>query len=249
MTSDTELLEVEIDTLWLRDKRNRLVKECRPNGLAAPHLVIAVSSAGWTLALDSEVSDALAEELRAMVATEPPSPDPTVPPAVLARGMQLLRDSLGPTVLTSGPSYLVPDGTTFGPTAEILRSGDENTEVLHGQGIERLNWPAEEWSQLLDGSLGPWAMAMIGDQVVSICHSARLTEHGAEAGVWTDTDFRGHGHAAAVTAAWAALLASSGRHLFYSTSTTNVSSQRVAARLHLRPIGWMWKLVPTLTVG
>jgi hypothetical protein len=54
MISDLELLDVEIDTLWLKDERNRLVEERRPNGLAAPHLVIAVSNAGWALALGSE---------------------------------------------------------------------------------------------------------------------------------------------------------------------------------------------------
>jgi RimJ/RimL family protein N-acetyltransferase len=247
MIADLKLLEVEIDTLWLRDTGGRL--ERRPHGLAAPHLVIAVSSAGWTLALGSEVSDALAAELEAEVSAGPPSSDPTVPPTAIARCKQLLRDSLGPTVLSCGPSYLIPGETTFSSAAEILRSGDENIEVLHDQDLERLNWPAEEWRELLDGSLGPWAMAMIGDQVVSICHSARLTERGAEAGVWTDPGFRGQGHAAAVTAAWAALLAPSGRHLFYSTYAANVSSQRVAERLHLRPIGWMWKLAPTLTAG
>ena len=45
-----------------------------------------------------------------------------------------------------------------------------------------------------------------------------------------------------LTAAWAALTRPSGRHLFYSTSGENVSSQRVAARLGLRPIGWLWQL-------
>jgi hypothetical protein len=246
MTSDLALLEVEIDTLWRRDKRNRLVEERRPNGIAAPHLVLAVASGGWALALGSEVPDALAAELQAEVAAEPPSSDPTSEPTAIARCEQLLRDSLGPTVLRCGPSYLIPNETTFSSAAEILRSGGENTELLRGQDVKRLNWPAEEWR--LDGSLGPRAMAMIGDQVVAICHSARLTERGAEAGVWTAPDFRGQGHAAAVTAAWAELLGPRRLHLFYSTSATNLSSQRVAARLRLRPIGWMWKVAP-LVVG
>jgi RimJ/RimL family protein N-acetyltransferase len=137
--------------------------------------------------------------------------------------------------------------TTFASEADIQRSDDENTELLQGQDVERLNWTAEEWRQLLDGSLGPWAMAISAGQVVAICHSARLTGRGAEAGVWTAPGFRGQGHAAAVTAAWAALLAPSGRHLFYSTSDNNLSSQRVAARLNLRPIGWMWKLARART--
>jgi predicted GNAT family acetyltransferase len=85
-------------------------------------------------------------------------------------------------------------------------------------------------------------MAVSDGEVVSICHCARLSERGAEAGVWTDEDHRGRGLAAAVTAAWASLLEGSGRVLFYSTSAENVSSQRVAARLGLREIGWMWKV-------
>jgi predicted GNAT family acetyltransferase len=85
-------------------------------------------------------------------------------------------------------------------------------------------------------------MAVSDGEVVSICHCARLSDRGAEAGVWTDAKYRGRGLAAAVTAAWASLLAGSGRTLFYSTSAENVSSQRVAARLGLREIGWMWKV-------
>ena len=247
MTSALHLLEIEIETLWLRDTGGRL--ERRPHGRAAPHLVIAVSREGWTLALGSEVPDALAEELWAMVVAEPPSSDPTVPPTGIARCKQLLGDALGPVELSKGPSYVIPRQTAFASAVEIRRSDDENNDLLQDQDIERLNWPAEEWRQLLDGSLGPWAMAMIGDQVVSICYSARLTDRGAEAGVSTVPEFQGRGYAAAVTAAWAALLAPSGRHLFYSIYAANVSSQRVAARLKLRPIGWMWKLTPTLTVG
>ncbi|MFF3665559.1 GNAT family protein [Microtetraspora malaysiensis] len=47
---------------------------------------------------------------------------------------------------------------------------------------------------------------------------------------------------AATTAAWADLLSADCPHLFYSTSADNLSSQRVAGRLGLRAIGWLWKL-------
>jgi predicted GNAT family acetyltransferase len=70
-----------------------------------------------------------------------------------------------------------------------------------------------------------------------------MTDRAAECGVWTDPDFRGHGHAAATTAAWANMLELTDRHLFYSTDATNRSSQQVAARLNLRAIGWTWNVV------
>jgi hypothetical protein len=41
---------------------------------------------------------------------------------------------------------------------------------------------------------------------------------------------------------WADLLRPTGRVLFYSTDAANLSSQRVAERLRLRPIGWTWRL-------
>ena len=86
-------------------------------------------------------------------------------------------------------------------------------------------------------------MATVDGRAVSICHTpSHLTERGAECGVWTHPDFRGQRHAPAVTAAWASVLAPSGRYLFYSTEADNRSSQRVAARLGLRLIGWSWNL-------
>ncbi|WP_425568158.1 GNAT family N-acetyltransferase [Nonomuraea rubra] len=63
---------------------------------------------------------------------------------------------------------------------------------------------------------------------------------GAEAGTWTSPPYRGRGYAAATTSAWADQLP--GIHLFYSTSADNHSSQRVARRLALRPLGRLWHL-------
>ncbi len=242
MATDPELLEIEIETLWATDHRGRLVKSRGWNGRTAPHLVIAASNDGQIAAIGSDVADALAVELQAAVSGGSPSPDPATAPASIARCEQLLRDSLGPVELSAGPSYVIPLATAFESPAEVQRSDGDESEALRGQNPEAANWSPDEWRLLLDGAFGPWAVATVGKQIISICHCARLTDRGAEAGVWTDPDFRGQGHAAAVTAAWASLLAPSGRHLFYSTSATNLSSQRVAARLNLHLIGWMWQL-------
>ncbi|MDZ7727477.1 MAG: GNAT family N-acetyltransferase [Dehalococcoidia bacterium] len=95
--------------------------------------------------------------------------------------------------------------------------------------------------------LGPWAMALVEGRVVSICHSPRLDDYGAEAGTWTDPAFRGRGYAAAATAVWAKQIHETGSVAFYSTSADNRSSQRVAERLGLELIGWLWKLFANST--
>lgn len=241
MATDLELLEIEIETLWASDHRGRLVSSRESIVRPAPHLVIAVSNDGQIATIGSEVPDGLAVELQAAVAGESPSP-PATPPASIARCEQLLKNAVGLVELSAGPSYVIPLATAFESPAVIVHSDDENTDALRDQAAKRAGWSAEEWNLLLDGSYGPWAVATIGGRVIAICHTARLADRGAEAGVWTDPEFRGQGHGAAVTAAWASLLAPSGRHLFYSTSADNLSSQRVAARLNLHPIGWMWKL-------
>lgn len=242
MATDLELLEIEIETLWATDHRGRLVKSHGWQGRTAPHLVIAVCNDGQIAAFGSEVPDELAVKLQAAVADGSPSTSPAIEPASIARCEQLLKDSLGPVEHSSGPSYVIPPKTAFESQAKIERSDGPNTVALRGQVPKRAGWSAEDWSMLLDGSFGPWAVATVASQVIAICHSAVLADRGSEAGLWTDPDFRGQGHGAAVTAGWASLLAPSGRHPFYSTSTDNRSSQRVAARLGLHPIGWKWQL-------
>jgi GNAT superfamily N-acetyltransferase len=114
------------------------------------------------------------------------------------------------------------------------------------RGLNPGNWAPDEWDDLLDGVLGPWAMAVVDGRAASICHTPLpMTARAAECGVWTDPAYRGRGYAAAVTAAWADILQPSRRALFYSTDAGNRASQRVAARLQLRPLGWTWRLART----
>jgi RimJ/RimL family protein N-acetyltransferase len=171
-----------------------------------------------------------------------PAEGPSAPPRVLDACRRLLEDALGPLELLpgSGPSYLIHDRVEFPASAPLVCSDDAAASTLADANPG--NWEPDEWQQLLSGRLGAWAMATRHDQVIAICHTPVSSPRAAEAGVWTRPEFRGHGHAAAVTAAWAALLRRSGRVLFYSAAGTNLSSQRVAARLGLRELGWLWQL-------
>jgi RimJ/RimL family protein N-acetyltransferase len=242
-STDVELLRIEIETLWVPDDRGRVVRVRSRTFRAAPELVLALGAdGGQCLAFGVDVPDLVALELEAVVRGAAAAADPGEPPSGVARCVELLEDAFGPVVLSSGLSYVIPPGVRFSSTAAVTWSDGAEVSSLGRRAPSSANWDADEWRMLLDGVLGPWAMASIEGKIVSICHCARLADKGAEAGVWTDPDFRGQGHAAAVVAAWASLLAPTGRHLFYSTFRENRSSQRVAARLGLRQIGWIWEI-------
>lgn len=135
--------------------------------------------------------------------------------------------------------YLIDPDVRFGSKAAIEVSNGDVPAWLRGANPGA--WEPVEWDELLDGRLGPWAMVVEGEQVLSICHTpVGMTAQAAEAGVRTEPQFRGRGHAAAATAAWAEVLRPSGRHLFYSASLDNPSSLRVVERLGARLIGWTW---------
>jgi RimJ/RimL family protein N-acetyltransferase len=106
-------------------------------------------------------------------------------------------------------------------------------------------WSAGEWRDLLAGDQ-PWAMLLRDGAAVSVCHSSRWAPRAAEAGLWTHPAHRRRGYGVAVTRAWADLVAATGRIAFYSTSSGNVASQAVAARLGARQIGTMWSVRPAL---
>jgi Acetyltransferase (GNAT) domain len=229
MLSDLELLQNEMDLLW------------GPNG---PDLVIACARDGQRWArVTKDVPEEAASRIVAEVACADVPAELSAPPPRLERWRTLLEDALGAAIGLapgSGPSYLIHDDVVFPTGVPLIRSDALNlTDV---RGANPGNWGTDEWRDLLGGRLGAWVMAVHEDRVISICHTPVANEGAAEAGVWTHPDFRGHGHAAAATAAWTALMRPTGRLLFYSTSHTNHSSQAVASRLHLRPIGYLWQL-------
>ena len=167
--------------------------------------------------------------------------DPSEPPPALAACERILARVDGELTRSSGPSYVIPDDTESAVDTTIARSDGADTEALRGANPG--NWHPIEWSELLDGKLGPWTVITNGERAISICHTpGALTKRAGECGVWTDPRYRGRGYAAATVAAWVPLVRAPGRHLFYSTDADNLSSQRVAHRLNLLEIGWTWRL-------
>lgn len=143
------------------------------------------------------------------------------------------------TTVTGCLSYLVdrrPATPTVPPGYE-LRTADADGWLA---GRRPPEWEADEWADLLAGRLWPWAIVSDTEGVASLCHSARLTTAGAEAGVYTSAAHRGHGLARVTTAAWARELWDRGIPLFYSHAEDHASSQRVAEGLGLRPLGRVW---------
>jgi RimJ/RimL family protein N-acetyltransferase len=228
--SGVELLQIQMDLRWGSE--------------AGPELVLACARDGVRARIGKQVPPEVASILAAEIeGSASPGGEPAAPPPQLERSRVVLEDALGSAVRLapgSGPSYLIQPGVSFRPTAQLVRSDSADPGPLRAANPG--NWGADEWQDLLDGRLGAWVMATHGDQVISICHTPIANATAADAGVWTHPDFRGHGHAAATTAEWAALMRPSGRLLFYSTSRTNRASQRVAARLGLRHIGYLWQL-------
>lgn len=229
--NDLELLAIQAEGAF--DHRGRLADW--------QGVTIACAADGQALWIGADVPEAMATELAAIFEPAPASTDPARPPPTLEPCRRLLERSGRSFPCRSSPSFLIEATPPRGPGLHIERSDAPTRERLRDANPG--GWHPVEWAELLDGRLGPWALAVERGLVVSICHTPRpLTARGAECGVWTHPAFRGRGYGAAVVSGWAEILRPSGRHLFYSTQADNVSSRRLARRLQLRPLGWTWRL-------
>lgn len=156
---------------------------------------------------------------------------------VLAPVTGALRREVTLSYDCSRPAAAVPpDGV------RLITNADANADA--GRLRIAPDWGTQaDWEQMLNNEF-PWAAATDGDQVLSICETARWSVHGAEAGVWTLPGARGRGLAGSVVSAWSSHCAGRVARLYYSTSVDNLSSQRVAESLGLARIGELWFLTP-----
>ena len=231
LLSDIELFDIKVETSM--DDRRRLDGVCG--------IVIATTGTDSRLYIGSDVPDTLVPKLVDVCDKAPTPSSPSMEPAAISASRELLATPCSPLSLHSSLYYVVEPSVRIQLRTSIVRSDSPDAESL--KDLNPGNWENDEWEELLDGVLGPWAMALVDGKVVSICHTpGPMSDRAAECGVWTHPDYRGRGYASEVTTVWADVLRPSGRFLFYSTLPENLPSQRVAARLQLRPIGRTWKL-------
>ncbi|MEV0672053.1 GNAT family N-acetyltransferase [Mycobacterium sp. NPDC050441] len=226
--SALESLAIEIEVIW---GSNSVGAE------SMPPVVIAQAGSSWRI----HVSPALSKDAKQLVWAAADLPFGTAS-SLLDRVHSALEPLTGPLCREVTLSYdcARPVGLDAPGGIRLITADDADVAQLR----IAPDWGAQqEWERLL-GNGFPWAAATDGDQVLAVCETARWSVHGTEAGVWTLAGVRGRGLAASVVGAWATQCAKRVERLYYSTSADNLSSQRVAERLGLPPIGELWFLTP-----
>ncbi len=147
--------------------------------------------------------------------------------------------------VSAGPVYRFPD--------DLQGSPHVTTQLIDGQNQHQLAAYLSDWQPDV-AYRAPLVGAMVGQQVVAICASVRISsangksEGGTaqvtihEAGVATAPSFQRRGYAAAVVASWAEQVRSLGASPYYSTQWSNVASQQLAAKLNLERVATEYHL-------
>ena len=239
MLSDTELLAIQFQTAFVLERSGRILITNDPDRSPAPRFALTGCASGNIYGVRADVSDGIAAQLMDLAASEPPFFDRLGTPRHLDRYIGLLsHDTLVPKPALE-MCYVLPNDIAYEHDVRLICSerldGQELRATLATNGVPtglaKMGFAdvADFWD--------PWCVAMHDAEVASVAFAARLSETGACLGLATSPDLRGRGYAAAATAGWARMPALQSRALFYSTSQTNISSQRVIARLGLRLLG------------
>jgi hypothetical protein len=245
---DLRLLDIDVETVFVMSPSERIERVNDPDCSLGPRLHLTGCPQGNRARVRHDVEDQTADQLLAIAAEEPPWRDPWALPQCVGKLLDVLFNnppfatgpgSRTPLNVGAGLIYQLPNHTKYQHAANIVRGdsveGDQ-MRMLFAEGGMPQPMVAAGFKSVTD-LWEPWCIAIEDEEVAAIAFAARLSVIGAEIGVYTIPKFRARGFAAAVTASWSSLPSLSGRALFYSTSRSNRSSQRVAARLGLRMIG------------
>jgi hypothetical protein len=234
------LLETIARTLFTHDAAGRIVRVNEPDGPAAPRLYVLWDGAAWLWRLRDDLPAALVSRLAALRAGHAVPTDLETLPGVTAELCAALSEHAPVTGEIVGDfEYRFPDdrdprGGAFAAggdrAAEVAGAGAvvavtaDNADVL-------ARWlPA--WRSYASSGL-PMTAVLVDGAAAAVCASVRFPGDATEAGVETHPAFRGRGHAATATAAWARAVRARGILPLYGTSWRNLASQRVAAKLGL----------------
>ncbi|MCH8223866.1 MAG: GNAT family N-acetyltransferase [Chloroflexi bacterium] len=244
-TGEDDLLVTEAATAFALSESGRIQRENDPDRSEGPRMYLAGCESGNIVRIRHDVEDETVREIEALVASEPPLANPDSTPLHLAEYVDLL-DAKAPVEQKSlGMNYCFPDDLWYEHDVTLVSSDTpEGDRLLSSLAADRAmpdNLESLGFRAVTD-IWAPWCVALRQGEIASIGMTARIGPTGAAAGVVTVPESRGRGFAAAAMAGWASHPSLQGRTLFYGTQRTNVSSQRVAARLGLHFIGASFRL-------
>lgn len=228
--SDLQLLHIQVDALFTHDPRGRIRDVNEPGGDRAPRFFLGRSREGNLWRCRDDVAEETVRTLDELASEEPVPDDLRAQPRTLEAFLAALRTGQeGGASMESGPAYRFPDELPLPATVRRITRSDLHLLRLMVWDLERTAQEFERYQPFV---------AVIEDGVaVSLCHSARLTDQAAEAGVQTLEAYRGRGYASAVVVGWGHTIRANGRIPLYSTSWDNLASQAVARRLGLVQYG------------
>jgi hypothetical protein len=241
---DLRLLHVDIDTMFVMSASGRIERENDPDCSPAPQMFFVACPFGNIARVRYDVDDAIAVRILEVAAKEPPWRDLDTMPGCVREIVELLSGGPSAETVASHLIYRLPNDVKYEHAVAIVRGDTEEGRQMLARLADRgmPDYMRDAGFKGVGDFWEPWCVAIERGEVASMAFAARLGEMGAEIGVYTFPTYRGRGLAAAVTAAWASMPSLNRRALFYSTSNTNRSSQRVAARLGLRLIGASFRI-------
>lgn len=230
MTSlfDLQLLELQVAALFTHNPHGRICYVNEPDGDRAPRFFFGRTRDGNVWRCGDDLTGETVQTLDALASTEPVTDDLRAQPRNMAAFLTALRTDHEVRSIVSGPAYRVPDEVPLTATVTTIRRIRRPDLPL----LRSLAWDLEETARGFERR-EPYMALIENGAVVSLCHSARLTDHAGEAGVETLEEYRGRGYATAAVAAWARAVHATGRIPLYSTSWQNLASQAVARKLGL----------------
>jgi hypothetical protein len=236
--NDVELLALEAAAIFVLDGA-RILRRSSPDAAPGPRVHLKGSEEGNVLHLSMGVGEATAAAIEALAAAEPPLSGFDDRFAHVDDYLALVSAEERVDRWEEGLLWSFPNPIEFDHPARLICSDTPVGEALLQQ-LERGGMPealSTAGFKDVHEFWWPWCAALDGSDIAAVAFGAGLGPESAEVGVYTVPASRGRGFAAAATAGWASLPALQGRALFYGTSRTNVSSQRVAQRLGLRFLG------------
>lgn len=232
--TNRELMELQAETLFVQNGRKQLISINEPvphEQAPAPLLFIGTTNEGNICRFRHDLPAYLSHSLETVIKNGAGN--------LLADNFtlfnqvteQLLANGYHIEQCWIGPAYHFPAATLTTDTAIAINASNADTLQKHfPYTFANLKW------------LQPCAAIIVEGNAVSICRTVRRSPQAAEAGADTIPTMQQRGYGAKVVAKWAWLAQRMGIRPLYSTASSNIASQKLAAKLGLLYYGFDFHL-------